>query len=359
MDLPNDLPSIAKADSVDELLVRLREFLKYPPQTDCNDEYCRTRAILRRHPLLKHSLPEFLQTCKTVDEYVAYMQQSFKKEFEWDSLMSNSIEQLRSQLDSGAALEGYLIHNEIGAGGFGRVFLATHKMTDRKMAIKFFQPAFHDGGGSAIARFFQEASMLFSLNHQNIITVRDVAMYKERPFIVMDYFDGITLSEALRLHGQMPPAKAIKMIESVANRMQHAHTMNIVHRDLKPSNIMLKPNEVRILDFGLGVYLEHHLQSRLTRTGESPAGGHFTARELIANPLSTHPQCDIYSIGALWFNAVTNETPAGSDLRETLAKIQGLPQSHQDMILRCLAGTSQRYANCDELLIDLRKQRES
>jgi serine/threonine protein kinase len=352
----DQLPPIAEADSVSVLLRDLRECLKSPPQTDRDEVYCRTRAILRRHPLLKHSLPEFLRECRTVGDYVEYMQSRFANQFEWDSIMGNSLEHLSLQLSSSASLDAYIIHDIIGSGGFGTVYLATHKVTERKMAIKFFQPAFHAGGGSAIARFVQEASMLFDLSHKNIIAVRDVVIYKERPCIVMDFFDGITLSEALRRYGRMPYDKAVRMIASLTEGVQHAHEQQIVHRDLKPSNVLLKPNELRIIDFGLGVYIESQLQSRLTRPGESPAGGHFTARELIADPTDRNPQSDIYSIGALWFNAVTNIAPAGSDLRETLANVQNIPQSHQEMILRCLAGAGQRYATCRELLVELRKE---
>ncbi len=321
----SDLPPIAESDSLSGLLTELRECLKAPPQTDRDEFYCRTRSILRRHPLLKHNLPEFLRECKTVGDYVAYMQSKFQKQFEWDSIMGNAIENMRSLLNSEASLEPFIIHESIGSGGFGTVFLATHKVTERNVAIKFFQPAFHAGGGSAIARFVQEASMLFDLCHKNIIAVRDVGLYKERPFIVMEFFDGITLSEALRRHGRMPPAKAIRMIASITDAVQHAHERQIVHRDLKPSNILLKPSDLRIIDFGLGVYLEKQLQSRLTLPGETPAGGHFTARELVSDPTLQNPQSDIYSIGALWFNAVTNEIPAGSDLREALANVPDLP----------------------------------
>jgi serine/threonine-protein kinase RIO1 len=270
-----DFPTIAESDSVAGLLRELRECLKSPPQTDRDEFYCRTRAILRRHPLLKHNLPEFLRECKTVGDYVTYMQNKFEKQFEWDSIMSNATENLSSLLSSESSLESYIIHGVIGSGGFGTVYLATHKITERKLAIKFFHPAFHDGGGSAIARFVQEASILFDLSHKNIIAVRDVSMYKERPFIVMDFFDGTTLSDALRKYGRMPHPKAIRMIESIAEGVQHAHDRHIMHRDLKPSNILLKPNDLRIIDFGLGVYIENQLQSRLTRPGESPAGGHF------------------------------------------------------------------------------------
>jgi eukaryotic-like serine/threonine-protein kinase len=345
-----NLPALNQEDSVAALIIRLTEELRYPANDAFNDEYCRIRAILRSHPLLKQHLPEFLRECRTIADYREFMRQRHQKEFEWDAHSGNALLQLYERLQSASSLDAYEILDELGCGGFGRVFLARHNFLDRRFAIKFFQPAFHQGGGSAISRFYQEASMLFDLHHPNIVSVRDVGMYQERPFIVMDYFDGITLNSALSQHGRMPPEKAVAMIEMVANAVRHAHELNIVHRDLKPGNIMLRPSTCRVIDFGLGVYVEQALASRLTRTGEGVAGGHYTARELFANPKLVDPRCDVYSIGAVWYTAVTNLVPAGANIESALTKVEELPESHRVIIMRCLSDAESRFESCADLL---------
>lgn len=350
-----ELPALHPDDSVAVLIDRLKNGLRFPPDDEFGDEYCRTRAILRRHPLLKKQLPDFIVSSRTLADYRSYMQDRYAKEYEWDAHSGNDLSLLQERLRSGSALDGYTVQREVGWGGFGRVYLAHHNFLDRPFAIKFFQPVFHQGGGTALSRFFQEASMLYDLHHPHIIAVRDVGLYQERPFIVMDYFDGSTLNNALIEQGSMPPTKAISMAEMLSDATQHAHERDIVHRDIKPSNIMLKPNDCKIIDFGLGVYIEQHLHSRLTRPGETPASGHYTARELLADPTLVDPRSDIYSIGAVWYTAVTNDVPAGANLADSLLAVKDLPDSHRDIILRCLSDAQHRFATCKELLAVVRQ----
>jgi serine/threonine-protein kinase len=217
------LPALHPDDSVVVLIDRLKGGLRFPTDDAFADEYCRIRAILRSHPLLKNHLPDFLRGSRTIAEYRSFMQERYAKEYEWDAHAGNSLSQLQERAKSGSSLDTYDIQRELGWGGFGRVHLAHHTFLERPFAIKFFQPVFHQGGGTALSRFFQEATMLYDLNHPNIITVRDVGLFQERPFIVMDYFDGITLNSALAQHGAMPPTKALEMVKLLAKATKHAH----------------------------------------------------------------------------------------------------------------------------------------
>jgi len=352
------LPAMHPEDSVVPLIERLRAGLRFPVDDSFSDEYVRIRAILRCHPLLMNHIPEFLAESRTLSDYRSYMQNRHSQSFAWDALAGNALAQLQERIKSGSSLDAYTIKGELGWGGFGRVYLAHHNCHDRQFAIKFFQPVFHQGGGTALSRFFQEASMLYDLHHTNIITVRDVGLYQERPFIVMDYFDGCTLNYALSRYGVMCPIRAFKMVEMIADAIKHAHDRGIVHRDLKPSNIMLKPNECRVIDFGLGVYIEHRLNSRLTRAGEAPAGGAYTARELLADPSLVDPRSDIYSIGAIWYTAVTNHVPAGANLADSLHPVANMPVSHKDIILRCLSDVQYRFTSCCDLLAAIKQASE-
>ncbi|MNI62902.1 Serine/threonine-protein kinase pkn5 [compost metagenome] len=145
------------------------------------------------------------------------------------------------------------------------------------------------------------------------------------------------------------------MIE-LADALSHAHGIGIVHRDIRPSNIMIaRPRQVRVIDFGLGIYLENELTSRLTRTGHNIAGGHFTAPELISNPKLIDPRTDIYSLGAVWYNLITGSVPAGSKIRETLYSVEGMNEEVAEIILKCLEDIDGRYQSMQELILDLTK----
>lgn len=114
--------------------------------------------------------------------------------------------------------------------------------------------------------------------------------------------------------------------------------------------MVAKPGKLRILDFGLGVFIEDDIVSRVTRTGESVVGGHYTAPELIQNPKLLDPRVDIYSLGAIWFTLVTGRAPAGVDLAETLDSECDLVEPERELILSSLRPLEKRLASSPELL---------
>jgi eukaryotic-like serine/threonine-protein kinase len=345
-----DLPVLDKNDSVVVLIDRLKEGLRNPAEQGIADEYVRTRAILRRHPMLKGHLPDFLQQCRTIAEYRQSVDDEVSGGAAWDARYGRQLNSLKKRARSASSLDEYEIERPIGSGAYGRVYLARRVSLDRNFAIKIFSPVFNKDGGADLSRFFQEAGMLYELQHPRIVAIRDVGIYNERPFIVMDYFDGTSLSKALKQEGAMPPLKAVRMIELLAGAIGHAHEKGIVHRDLTPSNVLLAPNDCRVIDFGLGVYVERHLASRLTKAGGTPVGGAYTARELLSDPRLIDPRSDVYSIGAIWYHAVTNHVPAGSTPEDLLRDAPGLPSQQVAIILRCLRDVKDRFPSCEELI---------
>jgi serine/threonine-protein kinase len=359
--MPEDFefPELSDIDNITELIEQLKQGLLYYPDDDFNEEFVRIRNILKSHPLLKANLPDFLRHCRDVGDYRAFMEAKYEESYEWDThLRQSMLAVLESLEEAEIVFEAFEIIENIGRGGFGQVFKVRHRLLGRNFAIKVFQPSFQEGGNH-LARFFQEASMLYELDHPNIVKIRDVGLYQQRPFILMDHFDGMNLNTALMRGGRMPPNKAVRMIQQVCSAMQHAHRKQIIHRDLKPSNILLAhPQQCRVIDFGLGVYVEIELESRLTKTGETIGGDHFTARELLANPKLLDPRSDIYSIGAIWYHSLTNEVPSGSDVAKSLDSIENLSDKHKAIILQCLADADDRYSSCSALLHAIDKSEE-
>ena len=109
------------------------------------------------------------------------------------------------------------------------MYKARHRLLERDFAIKVFHPSFSEGGRS-LARFFQEARMLFDLNHPSIIRVHNVGMVVKRPFIVMELFDGTDLNASLKENGAMPPSKAIALIRMVLEGVHFTAGSNGVKR---------------------------------------------------------------------------------------------------------------------------------
>lgn len=325
------------------------------------EEYQRTRKIILANPELEKLIPKFLKTCRTTGDFWQWIKSSSPT---YDGRRQILADELNPMLDAieYESGEGALEFNKnyeekriIGTGGFGVVYEYEHRLLKMPFAVKIFAPAFYEGATEhkELERFFQESRILFKLNHPNIIRIYDAGLIGKRPFIRMEYFDGKNLNEIITEFGSQTEEKSIVAMKHITSAIAHAHANGIIHRDLKPSNIMAaKPNQFRVIDFGLGIFIENELHSRLTKTGVQTISGYYNAPELVANPKLIDKRSDIYSLGAIWYTLLTGQPPAGSDFMSTLSAL-GISDKSITVIRKCLSPLATRYADCDELLSDL------
>jgi serine/threonine protein kinase len=155
--------------------------------------------------------------------------------------------------------EKYKIERELGRGGMGAVYLATHIGTERPVAVKVVAPEFMRRQ-EFVERFRREARAAGRLRHPNVVDVTDFGIAKtdlgERAYLVMEYLDGCTLGEVLEEEKKLPLSWTLDILEQTCAAVSEAHRQGIIHRDLKPDNIWLEPNErggytVKVLDFGI------------------------------------------------------------------------------------------------------------
>jgi serine/threonine-protein kinase len=209
----------------------------------------------------------------------------------------------------------------IGEGGYGLVYREHDTLLDIDFARKELAPSnFVDD--EVVGRFLREARLLFRLAHPNIVSVYDVGRSGRSAFIRMELFKGQKLNEV----GQLKPERARQYILRLTSGLSHAHSRGVIHRDLKPSNVLVSGLELRIIDFGLGAFIDADLDTRITRSDESVAGGSFCAPELKESSKIRDAKCDVYSAGALWFYMLTGRDPSGSDLAVRLANVGDVPR---------------------------------
>jgi serine/threonine protein kinase len=155
--------------------------------------------------------------------------------------------------------EKYFIDKQLGRGGMGAVFLATHLGTGRPVAVKVIAPQFM-ANDEFVERFKREAKAAGRLRHPNVVDVTDfgfAAFNSHRlAYLVMEYLDGCSLADILAEESRLPLEWVIDILEQACSAVDEAHKQGIVHRDLKPDNIWLEPNRrsgytVKVLDFGL------------------------------------------------------------------------------------------------------------
>src|SRR4051812_44084999 len=203
----------------------------------------------------------------------------------------------------GETLDGkYQMTSELGRGGMGAVYLATHLGTERPVAVKIIAPQFMQRL-EFVERFRREARAAGRLRHPNVVNVTDFG-FSDSPagpvaYLVMEYLDGCTLGEILEEEKNLPVGWTLDILEQVSSAVHAAHHQGIIHRDLKPDNIWLEPNQrggytVKVLDFGIakleehvenGVSadLDHHHSGMPThhRSGQSTLAGNDNGSTLI------------------------------------------------------------------------------
>src|ERR1039458_8833789 len=148
-------------------------------------------------------------------------------------------------LTSGTMFGPYEIQSPLGAGGMGEVYRARDTRLDRSVAIKILPAAF-SSDPDRLQRFQQEARVLSSLNHHNLLAIFDVGNQNGSFYLVSELLEGETLRERLSA-GPLPLRKAVDYGVQMANGLGAAHEKGIVHRDLKPDNIFItKDGRVKI-----------------------------------------------------------------------------------------------------------------
>jgi serine/threonine protein kinase len=164
-----------------------------------------------------------------------------------------------TQLTGEVLDEKYRIERELGRGGMGSVYLATHLGTDRPVAVKVIAPQFMMND-EFVERFRREAKAAGRMHHPNVVNVTDFGFAHVEgdriAYLVMEYLDGCTLADILAEESQLPIEWVVDIIEQTCSAVDEAHQHGVVHRDLKPDNIWLEPNRrggytVKVLDFGL------------------------------------------------------------------------------------------------------------
>jgi len=172
----------------------------------------------------------------------------------------------------------YRIDKELGAGGMGNVYLATHLGTTRVVAVKVIAPRWA-AEPQFLARFQREAQACGRLRHPNIVNVTDFGIAKaargDMPYLVMEFLDGETLSDFQKANPRIALPLIADLLDQIGLALGEAHRHGIVHRDLKPDNIWLEPNgrggyTAKVLDFGVAkMNLLGDWSPALTETPES------------------------------------------------------------------------------------------
>lgn len=224
----------------------------------------------------------------------------------------------------------YRIVRLLGDGTVANVYLARHRHLGRLVALK--QLKLQSRTEEVAARFDREARLASRLAHPNIITVLDHGHDAENGFYyAMEYIHGLTLTQWVREHGPLPPARAVRLLRQICAAVGAMHARHLLHRDIKPDNVMAYAAHddhdlVKLLDFGLIKDLENSATRDLTRNVRVLGTPAFMAPERLLDPRAIDPRTDLYGIGCIGFYLMTGRLPFEASRDADLAQqVQFVP----------------------------------
>ncbi len=204
----------------------------------------------------------------------------------------------------------------------------------------------------ALQSYFEGEALIgdAALKHPNICSVFDAGEHEGTAYITMDFIDGVPLSRFIGSSKLQSLESVLRMLKTIAQAVEHAHSKGVIHRDLKPGNILVDGdfNPV-VTDFGLARRVESADESRITQEGLLIGTPAYMAPEQVkGEQAKVGTASDIYSLGVIFFEMLTCRLPFDGKMPELLAKVlrdappipskirTDLPEDVDDLCLKML-----------------------
>jgi serine/threonine protein kinase len=264
------------------------------------------------------------------------------------------------------AIGDFEVLDLIGQGGSGIIYKVRHQVTSEIAALKVSSSHFQLEA-RAVERFQQEFTAICPLRHPHLVRALSQGEQDGASYLVLEFVPGQNLDECLKQKGPFTPAGALAVFLQVADGLRYLHANHIVHRDIKPSNIFLTPdNQAKLGDFGLLKKLSEGMN--LTRSRQSMGTVDYGAPEQFEDAKRVDRRCDLYSLAATLYTALTDKFPFGNGYPMQIMSrksqnefvplrllLPSLDPAIDQLVNRCLeADPARRPSDCDEFIAALR-----
>lgn len=252
----------------------------------------------------------------------------------------------------------YEILSVLGEGGMGVVYKARDPLLDRTVAVKTIRFSSDEVRSELLARLMTEAKSAARLQHPNIVTVFELGLEKDLPYIAMEYVEGANLARLIEDHVPLSLETKVDLVMQLCDALSYAHGLGVLHRDIKPSNICVtRLGAPKLLDFGLARFDE----TRLTRTGMTSGTVAYISPERMQGDSGTSD--DVFALGAVAFEIFTGTRAFpgktyGEVVRNMLSgdyplrpsELSPLPRELDEILFRATdLERAKRYSSADEL----------
>lgn len=291
-------------------------------------------------------------------------------------VVSHVVTRLGQQVTRAREMGSYQLVSQLGKGGMGEVWRASHRMLARDAAIKLIQPDMltRDLGKNADVlrrRFEQEAKTTASLRSPHTVQLYDFGVSDNGSFYyVMELLDGVDLETLIKRFGPLPPSRVVHILRQVCLSLAEANRYGMVHRDIKPTNIFLcrmgtEYDFAKVLDFGLVKMIEDHDVTQMTAPGGTTGTPSYMPPELALGGSEIDGRTDLYGLGCVAYWLLTGglvfeekgstamilahvrNTPIPPSQRSGLP----IPESLERIVLMCLEKErDRRPASADALV---------
>jgi serine/threonine protein kinase/AmiR/NasT family two-component response regulator len=277
----------------------------------------------------------------------------------------------------GQMLGKYLLTGKLGSGGAGTVYRALDPILQQERAIKVLG---HEGTSVDHAHIRHEAALLSRIQHPNIVSFFEFEESEGLSFLVMEYVEGVNLSELLNQVGRLDTIRALDLMIPLASGLRVLNSEGIIHRDIKPGNVLLtKDGTPKLADLGSGFLRQLGPDDTLLEV-RSPAivgTAYYMAPEQVQTPAEVDQRADIYALGSTFYHMITGVPPfEAPTLLEVIHKKatatadgrasctpphelnRAIPEEVSRLIMKMLAPqVEQRYSDYESLLHQLRALR--
>lgn len=270
----------------------------------------------------------------------------------------------------GKKLDGrYELLELIGVGGMADIYKARDITEDRVVAVKILKTEFV-GSEDFIRRFRNESKAIALLSHPNIVKIYDVGFTDKLQFIVMEYIDGITLTEYISKQGVLKWKDVVHFVMQILKALQHAHDRGIVHRDIKPQNVMLlSDGTIKVMDFGIARF---NRETDKTMSEKAIGSVHYISPEQARGDV-TDERSDIYSIGIMMYEMLTGKKPFDGDSPVAIALMHmqsnakkmsdinnSVPEGLEEITEKAMQKEpSKRYQTAGEMMKDIEEFKQN
>ncbi len=196
----------------------------------------------------------------------------------------------------------------IGAGTFARVFRAVHRESGKVVAVKVLRRR-HRDQVVQIEQFLREGRMGLELRHPNIVTIYDIVNDPRAPYLVMEFVEGETLREILKIRGTFEAIHALKIMHDICSGLDFAFQKGITHRDLKLSNVLVHSSgRCKLVDFGLAALADTSSPEAIADCPSARAIDYAALERGTAVRKGDH-RSDIYFVGCMFYHIVSGRAP--------------------------------------------------